>query len=50
MIYEKKVLQCPVCKDTMDAENCGFVAIHKTENGKTIVCCCPTQAKKVKKG
>jgi hypothetical protein len=45
----KKTIQCPICKDTMDIENCNFVTVRKTEEGETVISCCPVQVKKVKK-
>jgi hypothetical protein len=44
----KEILKCPVCKDQVEASECTFVTKIKTDNGKEMLCCCPTQAKKVK--
>ncbi len=43
----KEILMCPVCKD-QEAGECTFVTKITMDNGKEMLCCCPTQAKKVK--
>jgi len=43
----KEFVQCPLCKE-QDAGDCIFTMVKKVEGDKTIVCCCETQAKKVK--
>jgi hypothetical protein len=43
----KEVIQCPMCKQ-QDAGECTFAMVKKVEGDKTTVCCCETQAKKVK--
>jgi hypothetical protein len=44
----KEVVQCPMCKGLQDEGDCLFATVRKVEGDKTIVCCCETQAKKVK--
>ena len=43
-----EILKCPVCNEQFEAGECAFVIKIKTGNGKEMLCCCPTQAKKVK--
>jgi hypothetical protein len=47
-MLDKEMLRCPVCKEQQEAEECTFVTTIRTEDGKEVLCCCPTQAKRVK--
>jgi len=44
----KEIIQCPLCKGQQDAGDCIFTMVKKVEGDRTIICCCETQAKKVK--
>ncbi|UCH56938.1 MAG: hypothetical protein JSV18_06245 [Candidatus Bathyarchaeota archaeon] len=48
MKAEKEIVQCPVCKEQVEDEECTFAMVKEVEDEKIRVYCCSTQAKKVK--
>ncbi len=48
MKMDKEIVQCPICKEKPEAEECNFATVKKVVKDKLYVCCCEIQAKKVK--
>lgn len=42
-----KIEQCPICSPK-EGEDCVLATVRTKVDGRTVVCCCETQAKKVK--
>jgi hypothetical protein len=39
---------CPLCEKYQEDDDCAFITVKKTIDGKEILCCCDNQVKKVK--
>jgi hypothetical protein len=46
---KRVVVQCPYCETSQEDEDCTFATVKKVVGDKVFICCCETQAKKVKK-
>lgn len=44
---KKEIVQCPMCREQQEVEECNFATVRKVVKGKMYVCCCEVQEKKV---
>jgi hypothetical protein len=45
----REFVQCPICKEKQEKDECTFATVEKVVGDTTYICCCETLVKKVKK-